>query len=74
MCITKAFGIRPIESVWTTSGWLNGKLVCLSCGRSHGMARKRWSGHQGKSERRPLLLYTNKAKLSGLGPLSSLLQ
>ena len=31
-------------------------------------------GHQGKSKRRPLLLYTNKAKLSGLGPLSSLLQ
>ena len=31
-------------------------------------------GHQEKSERRLLLLYTNKAKLSGLGPLSSLLQ
>ena len=35
-------------------------------------ARGRRNGHQGKSERRPLLLYTNKAKLVGLGPLSSL--
>ena len=80
-----AVGIMGCRNNGPQEQWAVGIMGCRNNGSSelwavgimtrnpylrHGIHVWRWAS----GERRPLILYTNKAKLSGLGTLSSLLQ